>query len=277
MASTDEQAMFFVVSKLFWLVAQPISICALLVLAGGVLVAWRRVRWGLALGGLGLSVLVVSGYTTLGALLIGPLENRFERPAQMPVSVSTIIVLGGSTVGRVSGARGVSELNEAGDRLVAAVYLAQTYPAARIVLSGGTGLLTQGVEAEAVTSARLLADLGVPADRLVLETASRNTIENADLTRVMLGEVNGAIMLVTSAFHMPRSVALFEKAGLEVIAWPTDYRSTGAEGFGLDLANPVYNFSNTSVAIREWVGLLVYAATGRIDTVFPGPSVSPAT
>jgi len=269
--------MFFVVSKLFWLVAQPISICALLVLAGGVLVAWRRVRWGLALGGLGLSVLVVSGYTTLGALLIGPLENRFERPAQMPVSVSTIIVLGGSTVGRVSGARGVSELNEAGDRLVAAVYLAQTYPAARIVLSGGTGLLTQGVEAEAVTSARLLADLGVPPDRLVLETASRNTIENADLTRVMLGEVNGAIMLVTSAFHMPRSVALFEKAGLEVIAWPTDYRSTGAEGFGLDLANPVYNFSNTSVAIREWVGLLVYAATGRIDTVFPGPSVSPAT
>lgn len=269
--------MFFVVSKLFWLVAQPISICALLVLAGGVLVAWRRVRWGLALGGLGLSVLVVSGYTTLGALLIGPLENRFERPAQMPVSVSTIIVLGGSTVGRVSGARGVSELNEAGDRLVAAVYLAQTYPAARIVLSGGTGLLTQGVEAEAVTSARLLADLGVPADRLVLETESRNTIENADLTRVMLGEVNGAIMLVTSAFHMPRSVALFEKAGLEVIAWPTDYRSTGAEGFGLDLANPVYNFSNTSVAIREWVGLLVYAATGRIDTVFPGPSVSSAT
>ncbi|WP_435905157.1 YdcF family protein, partial [Devosia sp.] len=273
MASTDGQAMFFVVSKLFWLVAQPISICALLVLAGGVLVAWHRVRWGLALGGLGLSVLVVSGYTTLGTLLIGPLENRFERPAQMPVSVSTIIVLGGSTVGRVSGARGISELNEAGDRLVAAVYLAQTYPAARIVLSGGTGLLTQGVEAEAVTSARLLADLGVPADRLVLETASRNTIENADLTRVMLGEVNGAIMLVTSAFHMPRSVALFEKAGLEVIAWPTDYRSTGAEGFGLDLANPVYNFSNTSVAIREWVGLLVYAAIGRIDTVFPGPSV----
>jgi uncharacterized SAM-binding protein YcdF (DUF218 family) len=264
--------MFFLISKLFWVVAQPISVCAILILAGGMLMAWRHVRWGALIGGLGLTLLVAGSYTTLGALMIAPLENRYERPTALPTTVSAIIVLGGSTVGRVSSARGVSELNDAGDRLVEALRLAQSYPNARVVLSGSTGLLAQDVEAEAVTSARLLEGLGVASDRLIVEAESRNTVENAEMTKVMLGSADGPFLLVTSAFHMPRSVALFDKAGLDVIAWPTDYRSTGQEALGFDVANPVFNLSTTSVALREWIGLLVYALTGRIDSVFPAPA-----
>ena len=263
--------MFFVVSKLFWLVAQPISLSVLLVLIGWVLIAWRHVRSGLALGGVGLLILVISAYTTLGFVMIAPLENRFERPATMPTDVSTIIMLGGATVGRVSSARGVSELNDAGDRVVETLRLAEFYPKARVVLSGGSGLLDPGLETEAAIAGRLLSSMGVAPDRLVLEEESRNTIENAELTTALLGATTGPVLLVTSAFHMPRAVGLFERAGVSVLPWPVDYRSTGDETFGVDIVNPVLNLTTTGVAMREWIGLLVYALTGRIDTGFPAP------
>lgn len=92
--------MFFVVSKLFWLVAQPISLCALAVAVGGLLVAGRRIRSGLMVGGAGLCVLLLSAYTSLGFVMIAPLENRFERPAVMPTEIAAIIMLGGATARR---------------------------------------------------------------------------------------------------------------------------------------------------------------------------------
>ena len=106
-------------------------------------------------------------------------------------------------------------------------------------------------------------------ERLVLEGGSRNTEENADLTKAMLGDSVGPVVLVTSAFHMPRSVGLFRAVGVDVIAWPTDYRSAGDEGVGIDIVNPVLNLTTTGVAIREWIGLAVYFWTGRIADLFP--------
>ena len=263
--------MFFVVSKLFWLIAQPLSLCILLMLVGMVLVALRRVRGGLGLAGVGLAVLLLSAYTNGGEMMIAPLEERFARPAAMPVRVDTIIMLGGATDGVVSTGRGVSELGEAGDRVVETFRLAQVYPKARIVLSGGSGARGGEERTEAALVARLLEALGVAPARLVLEESSRNTSENALFTRTLLESAGGPALLVTSAFHMPRAMGLFARAGVDVIAWPTDYRSAGGAGLRLDLANPVLNLNTVTTAVREWIGLLVYAATGRIAVIFPGP------
>jgi uncharacterized SAM-binding protein YcdF (DUF218 family) len=106
---------------------------------------------------------------------------------------------------------------------------------------------------------------------LLLEQESRNTHENAELTLAMLGGTEGNIVLMTSAFHMPRSVGIFRKAGLEVIAWPVDYRSAGNETAGIDIVNPVLNLTTTGVAIREWIGLAIYALTGRSSSILPAP------
>lgn len=262
--------MFFVVSKVFWLLAQPISLSFLLIIIGGVLLQWRK-RGGWILGSAGLLVLGISAFTSVGFAMIAPLEDRFAPPASMPASVSTIIVLGGSTVGRVSAARGVTELNDAGDRLVAALRLAEFYPQARVVLSGGSGELEGEREPEAAISKNFLVEMGVDPARLVMEDQSRNTAENAALTAALMAQETGVTLLVTSAFHMPRSVALFRRAGVAVVPWPVDYRSTGRERIGFDVVNPVLNLTTTGVAVREWIGLVAYAITGRIDTVFPSP------
>lgn len=261
--------MFYLLSKIFWLLAQPLSLAALLAALAIGLMAFGKRRWAIGASTAGLAVLVLSGFTSLGSVLIQPLEARFVRPAVMPASVDSIIVLGGSTLGRVSAARGVAELNDAGDRLTDAVFLAQLYPDARLIYSGGAGLLDSGAEAEAVTAARFFQDMGIAEDRLLLEDQSRNTDENAELTADMMGEAQGTVILVTSAFHMPRSVGLFRRVGLDVIAWPTDYRSSGVEGFGVDISNPVHSLNTASIAIKEWIGLLVYHWTGRTAEILP--------
>lgn len=262
--------MFFYASKIFWALAQPLSVILLLMVAAMVLsiMGWRRLAL-VAQGLAALTVLLV-GFTSLGSVLIQPLENRFPRPPA-PEQVSSIIVLGGATQSRIGGARGVTELNAAGDRMTAALVLARWYPEAPLIFSGGIGTIISEGETEAASAQRFFLEQGIAPERLVLEDQARNTDENAHLTAGLVGERDGPAILVTSAFHMPRSVGLFRKAGVDVIPWPVDYRSTGQEGFGFDIANPVLNLEVTGIAVREWIGLLAYRWSGKIDEVLPGP------
>lgn len=261
--------MFFLLSKIFWLIAQPLSIILILLVAAMIGTFFHKRRMALSFIASAVVFTLVAGFTNFGAVLIAPLENRFERAA-LPDDLDTILVLGGSTYGRISAARGVSELNSAGDRFIEAVTLAQRFPQAQIVFSGGSGLIVAETETEAESAERLFVQLGIDRSRLILEGESRNSAENAAFTADQLKKSRG-IALVTSAFHMPRSVGLFRAEGIEVLAWPTDYRSPGNESFGLDLANPLLNLEVLTVAMREWIGLVAYKLTGKIGHFLPAP------
>ncbi|MBJ3783255.1 YdcF family protein [Devosia sediminis] len=263
--------MFFAVSKVFWLLVQPISLVLLLILAAIALVAFHRRR--LAIGALSVAALIVGfgAFTSLGYVLIQPLEDRFALPQAEPASVRAIVMLGGATKARPSTARQTVALNDAGERLTTTLWLARRYPEASIVLSGGGGLLAGDTESEAETARRFFLSMGIADERLVLEGESRNTIENAEFTRALIGSGTGETVLVTSAFHMPRSVGLFRAQGVDVIPWPTDYRSTGSQTLWLDVADPNGNFDTAATAMREWIGLAVYRLTGQIEDLFPAP------
>ncbi len=263
--------MFFVASKMFWLLAQPVSLVLLSLVLALVLVGFGRRRLAIGLLALGGLVQFLVAFTSLGYVLIQPLENRFPMPQTPPETVRAIVVLGGATLARPSTARGVVELNQAGDRLVAGLWLARTYPEARIILSGGEGFLMGETESEAETMRRFFVNFGIAEERLVLEGESRNTAENASFTRDMLGEGEGELILVTSAFHMPRSVGIYRQEGVAVVPWPTDYRSAGNQGFGIDIANPNQNLETATLALREWIGLLAYHWTGRSAALLPAP------
>ncbi|MEX0955990.1 MAG: YdcF family protein [Rhizobiaceae bacterium] len=264
--------MFYYLSKIAWLFLQPLSLTAILIGLGVValLLAWRRIAATAIL--LAFLVLFFSAWTTLGALLLHPLEDRFERPAQIPADAAGIIVLGGGFEGAVNAARGGYEMNSAGDRFVETAVLARRLPDARVVVTGGSGALLLTGEPDGDTAPRLLEALGVSRDRMVLENRSRNTYENAQFTRDLLqSDSSQDWLLVTSAFHMPRSMALFRKAGFNVTAWPVDYRTAGTEGLGLARDNAIDSLENTTLAIREWLGLAAYWMTGRIDSLLPSP------
>ena len=261
--------MFFVLSKVFWFFVQPVNLAIFLLVAGLVAGIFGR-RWLRAGSLLAAVILVASVWTSLGAMLIGPLEERYPRPPA-PSGVTGVVVLGGGMEGAINLARGGYELSTAGDRFVEAAVLARRYPEAKIVVSGGSGDLIQEGEGDAATAQRLLTALGVAPERLILENGSRNTYENAVFTRKMVAPKPGETwLLVTSAFHMPRATALFDKAGFETLPWPVDYRTSGKEGVGLFTDNPIDALETTTVATKEWIGLVAYWLTGKIDSPFPG-------
>ncbi|RST86650.1 YdcF family protein [Aquibium carbonis] len=264
--------MFFIASKIFWMFANPLTLAAILALASFLLIlaGWRRLAASAA--GLGFLVLAVSGWTTAGALLLHPLEDRFQRPSDMPARVDGIVVLGGGFEGGVNRVRGGYELNSSGDRFVETAALALRYPEARVLVSGGAGALLLEGEGDGETAPRLLEALGVDRSRLLLDNEARNTQENALFSKRLADPQEGETwLLVTSAFHMPRSVGLFRKADFAVVPWPSDYRTSGVERIGPAEDNVFDSTQNTALAIREWIGLLVYWLTGRIDTLLPGP------
>ncbi|MDZ7875658.1 MAG: YdcF family protein [Rhizobium sp.] len=262
----------FVVSKLFWNAIQPLSLVFLLGLLALVLIWFRWLRPAVAALSLSLLILFLTLYTTLGSVLLQSLEARFPRPAGDPSEVSCMIVLGGAFETEVTTARGGVDLNQAADRFVEALRLAMRYPEARILVSGGDGSLSGVYEGDAAASIRFFEAFGIPGDRLITETTSRNTDENARNSRELLsGRDLGSCLLITSAFHMPRSVGLFRKAGVDVAPWPVDYRTAGNLSFALDFTQPTLNAQQMSTAVREWVGLAAYRILGRIDDVFPAP------
>ena len=264
--------MFYYLSKIFWLFAQPINLTGLLLAVAlvAMLLGWRR--FAMFTVAKALLVVALSTWTSLGALMLHPLEDRFARPQPAPAEIAGIMVLGGGFEGAVNLARGGYELNSSGDRFVEAAVLARRYPEARVVVTGGASSLTLEGEADGDTAPRLLTALGVEPGRLVLENRSRNTYENAVFTRELVNPMPGETwLLVTSAFHMPRSMGLFRKAGFVVVAWPADYRTAGNEYPGLAQDNFSDSLQNTTLAIREWIGLVAYRMTGRLDQVLPGP------
>jgi|SRR5215217_1191741 len=264
--------MFFTASKLFWLLAQPVSMTLLLVFLAAILVWFSRRRLAFAALVLAFALQGLMGFTNIGFMIIQPLEDRFAVPSPPPEQVDAIIMLGGATMARPSTARGITELNDAGDRLVTTLWLARQYPEARLILSGGAGAMFEDGEPEAVTAQRFFVAHGIATERLVLEDASRNTEENVAFTKQLLRvKATGTTLLVTSAFHMPRSMGIFRKEGLDVVPWPTDFRSPGPQSLALDFANPVHNLNVSTVAIREWIGLVVYSLSGRTSEFLPAP------
>ncbi len=264
--------MFFILSKVFWFFAQPLNFAIILMGLTFLLLVGRWRCFAMVTAGIAFLVLGLGAWTTLGALIINPLENRFHRPDTLPEKVDGIIILGGGFEGGVNLVRGGYELNASGDRFVEAAILARKHPEAKIVVTGGTGTLMLEGEADGVTAPRLLTALGIAPERLILESQSRNTYENAVFTKQMVDAKSGETwLLISSAFHMPRSMGLFRKAGFEVVPWPSDYRASGAETIGLAEDNPQDSLQNMAIGLREWAGLLAYWLAGRTDQLLPAP------
>lgn len=260
----------FLISKIFWLVAQPLSFSFFAAGVGLLATAAGLRRLGGFLGGLGALVLFVSLFTTAGPSALQTLEDRFARPSPPPASLSCIVVLGGAFENEVMAGRGGTEFNQAADRFIETVALAKRYPEARILVSGGDGSFSGAYAGDAEASRSFFAALDLADERLIREEESRTTFENARNTRELLA-ANGLsnCALVTSAFHMPRSVGLFRALDIPVIPWPTDYRTSGKLGLGFDFTQPSLNAQLTTTAMREWIGLLAYYLAGRTSSVLP--------
>jgi uncharacterized SAM-binding protein YcdF (DUF218 family) len=260
------ESMFLYLSKLIPLFFYPIGLATLLVLLS-LFWIWRK-RLRLAVSSLGFAIFVLLFFSApvVSRWLLNNLEEQYPETAieKLP-KAQAIVVLGGSIAFPNSHHKEI-ELMDASDRILKASRLYKAQKAPIILMSGGNVdfLGTSDVPPESQLMAELAVEFGVPKAVMLTETTSRNTYENAKNSWAVL-QPKGIkqILLVTSAFHMPRSVAIYKKIGFTVIPATTDFRSgDGAEDFLLAILPSAEALNNSTLVLKEWVGLVAYRLRG---------------
>ena len=262
----------FVLSKIVLFLLNPGVWLALLLIGGSALLwtRWRRAgRWILTAASLFIAVVSV---LPVGLAMTGVLEDRFPVVHGLKGPVDGIVVLGGAVQQRVTRYRGQPTLTDAAERMTEFVVLARRFPKARLVFSGGSGLLFHQNEKEIDTARLFFTQMGIDLARILFEGKSRNTYENAVYSfRLVKPRPGERWVLVTSAMHMPRAVGVFRKAGwTDLVPYPVDFHTFGPAQYTLGL-NMVDGLSTFSIALREWSALFAYRMLGRINSIFPGP------
>lgn len=264
--------MFFFASKIFGFLSVPSNLLVVAALAGAclLLTRWQRLARGLLVTSV--LLLAVLGFSPLSNVLLLTLTERFPAWQEGRFEPYGIIVLGGAIDSEVSAARNAIELDSSAERVLTMLDLARRYPQAKIVFSGGSGNLLMNSEAEAPWARSTLAAFELTGTRFLFEETSRTTGENAANTRDLVKPVAGQRwLLVTSAFHMPRSIGAFRAAGFDVEAFPVDWRTRGWQDAALPFHRLSGGLARADVAIHEWTGLLIYWLTGRSSELLPGP------
>ena len=267
--------MFFILSKTIGTFSTPSNVLTFFMLGALILLPTRFKRAGCRLLIFCCVLFLVLGVLPVDRALTLVLEERFPAWTETASPPDGMIVLGGPINSRMSHMRGTVELNEGAERFTVIPSLAQRFPNARIVFSGGNADLSGGV-GEAPFAVRLLESFGIPRERLLVEDRARNTAENASFTEALVKPKPGERwLLVTSAAHMPRAVGAFRQAGFPVEPFPVDWQTSAGSGpwwvWLVPSPSPLRGWRFIDDAVKEWVGLVAYRFAGYTAELFPGP------
>lgn len=260
--------MFLFLSKLLPLFIYPLGFASLMLVIA-LFTFWKRPRLAAIAIFLALLAILLPSNSWVANSLVRSLESQY-----LPTTISTadaIVVLGGAIKPQVA-PRPWIDVAEAGDR---PIYGAQLYlqgKAPLIIMSGGRIEWQGGGSAESADMAKLVEAMGVPASGILQDPTSLTTRENAvNVKKIMQERGIEKILLVTSAVHMPRSMAIFKKLGIEAIATPTDFLVSNQEikepqattqAIILNLFPESSNLERFTRALKEYVGLFVYRLRG---------------
>lgn len=248
---------YFLLSKILWPMLAPGNWLLIGLLTATVALCAGRRR--IALFALAPTAFFAAVMTVLpvGGVLLSMLEARYPANPPIDTPLAGVIVLGGGEEPTLTARFNQAHFNQAAERFTEALKLARRFPQTRILFAGGSGALGHDEPAGATVAAQFFPEHGVDPARLLLEDRSRNTRENAEYSHALAQPGPGEKWaLVTSAYHMPRALQIFEAAGWRNLTpWPTDFRfSHFGGGVYWDLAR---HLDELNIAFREYVGLAV--------------------
>lgn len=260
---------FFWLSKTGWALAAPGSLLVFAAIAVWLSLKLNAVRVARFLAGLTALALTLIALFPIGEWLLYPLESRFPPDPALPDNIDGIMVLGGTIDPVVSASWNQVATKATAEREFAFLALARRYPHAWLLFTGGSGSLVNQDDKEADWTRKLFAQQGLDVARVIFERESRNTYENALYSKRLVDpQPDQNWLLITSAFHMPRAVGVFCKAGFPVIAYPVDHRALRNNLLRAEWEFAA-NFYDLDISLQEWVGLLVYRLTGKTTGLLP--------
>ncbi|MEO1589659.1 MAG: YdcF family protein [Cyanobacteria bacterium J06632_22] len=263
--------MFVFLSKLLPLLVYPLGLtCLLLVLA--LVLMGKRPGWTRGAIATALALLFLSSNQWVAIQVVKSLEWQY-RPLQPMPTADVIVVLGGSTYA-AEAPRPWVEVNEAGDRVLYGVRLYQQQKAPLLLFSGGRIDWRNGGPPEAEDMTQIAIAMGVPRQDILQEPKSLNTYQNAvNVKNILRQQQLDRVLLVTSASHMPRAMAIFQKLDIAVIPAPTDYWVSAAklregsstwQGRLINTLPEAEAILRLTRALKEYVGFAVYRLRGWV-------------
>jgi uncharacterized SAM-binding protein YcdF (DUF218 family) len=254
--------MFFFISKILAFLITPMFWIMGLLLWAILTKSQTRKKW----------LMIISfclGWLLSNSFILNEVLLKWEGPvaknSEITESYDIGIVLGGfSSFDTISNRY---QLQESGDRLWQALYLYKTGKIKKILISGGSGSILHKKITEADKARDVLIEMGIPSKDLLIETNSRNTRENATESAKLINAVNpdAHCLLITSAFHMKRSMGCYKKVHLDITPYKADYMSKVRvwDPDVLLLPKPESLFGWNKL-IREIVGYYSYKIAGYI-------------
>jgi uncharacterized SAM-binding protein YcdF (DUF218 family) len=255
--------MFFILSKIFAFCIKPIVWIIACFLLSFFLKNKKR-KQSFFISGLVLLILLTNDAVFQGIVhwwepepvAIKDLEKKYD----------FIILLGGYSDFQTAMGKSEFQLGlKGGNRLITALSLYKKGIGTKIILTGGSGKLLGDKFGEAEYVAPFLKTLGLPDSAFIIENKSRNTWENAVFSKQIVDSLqkNASCLLVTSALHMPRSKACYDKAGLPTTIYPTDYYSQYSDNlFKLFFEPSSSKLYAWEALLHEWIGVITYKIKG---------------
>lgn len=262
-------SVFFYLSKLIWLLVSPDSLIFILILATLLLLYIGKVKQARIVLTITTSLLCLIALFPVGEWLLNPLESRFQTNPELPEKIDGIIVLSGAEATELSHLWQQVELGESAERDFMFLALARKYPEAKLVFTGGTGSLTKQEYKAADIARDLFKQQNFDINRIVFERESRNTFENVSYSKKLVQpELNENWLLITTSWHMPRTVGIFCQAKWPVIPYPVDHLTKKGHLLRLNF-NLSGNLNTLKTGIKEWLGLFAYYLSGKTTAFLP--------
>lgn len=255
------------------MLAQPLNALCLLAVGG----FFIRLKWkvlGQKLMNAALLAIVLLGILPVGPGLMVWLERQFPTPTALPAKIDGIILLGGAFESYLTEKTGHIVSNDQVDRALCFAELAKKYPEATLVFSGGQGDIMNPDAMESRDAEMFFNLAGLGGRKTLYEIQSRNTYENGLFTKELLKPLPGQNwVLATSAYHMPRSVGVFEKIDFPVIPYQCDPRTDGTYDMSYRFPSVAGNYGSLNIALKEIIGLVTYYFTGKSAFIVPPAGV----
>jgi len=260
---------FFILSKLIWPLIMPENLIVLALIITSILLILKKdklaKKWLLSTS----SIVLIITVLPIGAWLTYPLETHFPTKPILPKQVDGIILLGGSFIPSTSQAWDKVQTNDYSDRIYNFLALMQQYPKAKAIFTGGQASINGQYPSEAYFAKQLFDSLGIESNRIIYDDKARNTYENIINTKKLAqAKPKENWVVVTTAYHLPRTIGLFCQQNWPVIPYPADFHTNPNELFSatFDFSG---NLQQLNEAIHEWVGLMAYYLTGKTPQWLP--------
>lgn len=254
--------MFFYLSQFLSFLAMPLTIMMILILVGA---SFIRKKWGKRCLWAGIGLLIFFTNPFLSNLALLAWEPEFKTFDEIETHEIGVVLTGVTNLSKTATDR--TFFNKGADRITHALQLYRMGKIKKILITGGQGLNPVNPQSEAEVLQRFLIMTGMPETAILIEDQSKNTRENASLTKEFL-EKNGIstdqeFLLITSAFHMKRAKGCFDLVGLKTETFPTDYYSHDVK---YDIPGLIFpsadSISHWHKLVKEWIGIVIYKMVG---------------